>query len=84
MAEAFNVAAEWETVGEAFMKNPTQIPCRYVKKELEQFFVNASDNTTFPHFNLLEGKTERQLKNISSTHCKFRNLVRGESTAKLG
>lgn len=81
---AFDVAAEWEKAGEVFMKDPGQIPDHFMKRGLKRFFMDAPNNAVFPRFNLLEGKTERQLESVSSTHGRFRNLVRGKSTAKLG
>ena len=81
---AFNVAVEWEKAREVFMKDPEKVPGHFVKEELEQFFIDAPNDAVFPRFSLLTGKTERQLESISSTHRRFRNLVRGESTAKLG
>ncbi|MGZ4919868.1 MAG: hypothetical protein ACXVIP_01295 [Halobacteriota archaeon] len=81
---AFNVAAEWEKAGEVFMKDPEQIPPHFMRKELKQFFMEAPNDEVFPRFNLLTGKTEPQLESISATHGRFRKLVRGQSTAKLG
>ncbi|MGZ4929958.1 MAG: hypothetical protein ACXV48_03075 [Halobacteriota archaeon] len=81
---AFNVAVEWEKAREVFMKDPEQIPAHFMKEELTQFFIDAHNDAVFPRFSLLAAKTERQLESISSTHRRFRNLVRGKSTAKLG
>ncbi|MDD1721312.1 MAG: hypothetical protein LUP95_04935 [Euryarchaeota archaeon] len=81
---AFSVAALWENTGEVFMKDPEQIPDHFMRKELKQFFVDAPNDAVFPRFNLLKGKTRRQLESVSSMHGRFRNLVRGKSAAKLG
>ncbi len=84
MDVALNVAAFWEDTGEVFMRDPEQIPDHFMKKELKQFFMDAPNDAAFPRFNLLKGKTGRQLEGVSSMHGRFRNLVRGKSTAKLG
>ncbi len=81
---ACDVAKQWEAAERVFMKNPGQIPRQFATGALRKFFMDSPDDAAFPRFNLLEGKSERQLEGISATHGRFRSMVRGTSTAKLG
>jgi energy-converting hydrogenase A subunit R len=84
LKSAFDVAAEWEDKWETFVSDPALIPDCFMRPELRRLFADVSDDAVFPRFNLLNRRDEKQLRQIALIHKRFRRLVRGESTARLG
>jgi len=84
LKSAFDVAAEWEDKRETFVADPDVIPNYFIRPEVRHLFADASDDAVFPRFNLLNRRDEKQLRQIALVHHRFRRLVRGESTARLG
>jgi energy-converting hydrogenase A subunit R len=84
ITSAFDLATLWENECHEFMRDPSLIPKHALRPELARFFANASDDTVFPRLNVLNDRTEEELQQIAAIHSKFRNLVRGQDTARLG
>ena len=84
LKSAFDVAAEWEDEWETFVSDPDLVPDCFMRPELRRLFADASDDAVFPRFSLLDRRDEERLRQIALIHHRFRSLVRGESTARLG
>jgi energy-converting hydrogenase A subunit R len=83
LKSAFELATLWEVECRAFAKDPRLVPGNAVRPELARFFAQAHD-TEFPRFSVLKKRNNEQLQQIAAIHAKFRSLIRGQETARLG
>jgi len=84
LKSAFDLATLWEVQCREFARDPRLVPRHGLRPELASFFANASDGTEFPRLSVLDKRDKEQLQQIAAIHKKFRSLIRGQETARLG